>query len=105
MSQLQETYLVQCGNEFHNALNRDLLDGDLESAANSIAREMAFVPNVLANFANGTQPEGALAVTLESMRRDIATYQGLLNQIPGGISKYESSAKSYVAEKLRANPT
>mgnify|MGYP003571249328 CR=1 FL=1 len=96
--------VVESGASIHSELNHSLLDGDLENAANSIAREMAlesFMQNITVKD-KATMAE--LQSIKESIERDVSTYTGMLNHsVPGGISKYEESATSYIDDVMKTN--
>jgi hypothetical protein len=98
----QETGVItQCAETIHNELNQGLLNGNLESAANSIAREKALMSVIESVVMDTGVPNDGLQTIKECIERDVTTYSGLLKSVPGGISKYEQSAQSYVTDMLK----
>lgn len=93
---------VECGKSLHNELNQALMDGDLENAANAIAREIAFEQGIV-RLPYSRELMEAMRPIVESVQMDISTYSALMNKVPGGIAKYQQSAAEYVEGKLRAN--
>jgi hypothetical protein len=98
----QETGVITlCAKEIHDELNQGLLNGDFESAANSIAREKALVSVIESVITDSRVPNDGLQTIKECIERDVTTYTGLLSTVPGGITKYEQSAQSYVTDLLK----
>lgn len=98
--------LLECGELLHKELNQHLLDGNLESAANSVAREIA-LETLMAEQILYVEPTGAnrLLPIRECLKRDVTTYRELLATVPGGVEKYKESAQSYVADFIRVGMT
>ena len=97
--------VVECGTFLHNELNRALLDGNLENAANVIAREIALEQEMQKAVWLGATGEANELThgVVESIRRDISTYSALAESVSGGVAKYAQSAEKYIAELLRTD--
>lgn len=93
--------VIECGKMIHEELNKGLLGGDLESAANSIARELVLKSVIDDNLTESMLGESEMHSIKECIERDVSTYKTLCESVSGGISKYEMSAKSFVHDKLK----
>ena len=96
------TAIVECGTAIHEELNKGLLGNDLESAANGIAREMALSSLISESYSEAIRNADEVRSVKECIERDVSTYMALCEaSVPGGISKYEQSARSYVNDLLK----
>ena len=96
--------VVENGKSIHSELNQCLLDGNLEGAANSVAREMALEAVMDGIVVKDKATMAELQSVKESIRRDVSTYTNMLNHsVSGGISKYEESASSYIADVMKTD--
>ena len=96
--------VIENGASIHSELNQSLLDGNLESAANSIAREMALESVIQDLTVKDKATMAELQSIKESIERDVSTYTDMLNHsVSGGISKYEESATSYIGDIMKTN--
>lgn len=95
-TQVKQTYagvVEEVAKKFHSDLNQSLLEGNFESAANQIALEVALLEQLDDNQVDGSY-------TLESVKRDIATYKHSVDISSNGISSYMDSARTEVINLL-----
>lgn len=84
--------VTKFASNFHSELNRSLLEGNFEEAANQIALEVALLERIDNRLINSTD----IKSVTESIERDIMTYREKINASSTGISSYQQSAKTYV---------